>query len=136
MVDLSSLDLQTKKTEVRATLLFLVLCTIEISDVLFSMDTIVAISSQIGDLFIAFTCVAFALLTLRATFFIVEVLAQMFSLMKYGIAAILVYIGIKLVIDRWVIVPHLVDSMVLLTAFGASFVASAIYDSVYEDKGA
>jgi tellurite resistance protein TerC len=135
VVDLSKLDLTSaKRTEVRATFLFLVVLTIEISDVIFSVDTIVAISSQVGDLYLAFSCVAFALLTLRATFFIVEVLAQMFSLMKYGIAAILVYIGIKLVIDRWVLVPHIVDCLVLLGVFGASFVASAIYDSMYDGE--
>merc|ERR550537_1957837 len=128
MLDVSRVDLTGQKTQLRATMLFLVVCTMEISDVVFSVDTIVAISSQVGDLFLAFTCVAFALLTLRATFFIVEVLVQMFSFMKYGIGAILVYIGIKLVIDRWYLVPHIVDLFVLLLTFGGSILASALCD--------
>jgi len=128
MIDISKIDLTGQKTEVRATMLFLVVCTMEIGDVIFSIDTIVAVSVQVGDLFLAFTCVAFALLTLRATFFIVEVLVQMFSLMKYGIGAILVYIGLKLMIDRWYLVPHLIDLFVLIGAFGGSIAASVISD--------
>jgi tellurite resistance protein TerC len=130
LIDLSKIDLYGQKTELRATMLCLVVLTMEISDVIFSVDTIVAVSVQVGDLFLAFTCVAFALLTLRATFFIVEVLVQMFSLMKYGIAAILIYIGIKLVIDRFYVVPLLVDCVVIVGTFVLTIVASAIYDKV------
>jgi len=128
IVDLSKIQTQGRKTELRATLLFLVVCTIEISDVIFSVDTIVAISSQVNELFLAFTCVIFSLLTLRATFFMVDVLVQMFSLLKYGVAAILIYIGIKLTIDRFVLVPHLVDCLVLVTVFGLSMIAYTVYD--------
>lgn len=128
LIDVSKVDLAGQKTELRATMLFLLVCTMEISDVIFSVDTIVAVSVQVGDLYLAFTCVAFALLTLRATFFIVEVLVQMFSLMKYGIGAILVYIGCKLIIDRWFLVPHIVDLCVLIGTFGGSILASAIWD--------
>lgn len=127
-IDLSKVSLEGQKTELRATMLFLVVCTMEISDVIFSIDTIVAVSVQVGDLFLAFTCVAFALLTLRATFFILEVVVQTFSLMKYGIAAILIYIGAKLCIDRFYIVPHLMDLIVLLGTFGSCILASWIYD--------
>jgi len=128
MIDISKLDLKGEETKVCATMLFLVVCTMEITDVIFSVDTIVAVSVQVGDLFLAFTCVAFALLTLRATFFIVEVLVQMFSLMKYAIGAILIYIGSKLLIDRWYIVPHLIDLAVLIGLFGCSIIGSAILD--------
>lgn len=135
VIDLSKVDLQGKETRLQATMLFLVVCTMEISDVIFSVDTIVAVSVQVNELFLAFSCVAFALLTLRATFFVVEVLAQMFSLMKYGIGAILAYIGVKLLIDRWYEVPHLVDLFVLIATFGGSILASAIYDSIEERSG-
>merc|ERR1719443_1021263 len=135
MIDISKLQTNGEKTQTRATMLFLVVCTMEISDVIFSVDTIVAVSVQVGDLFLAFTCVAFALLTLRATFFIVEVLVQMFSLMKYGIAAILIYIGIKLCIDRWYVVPQLVDVVVLVGTFGGSIGASIIFEQMYPDDG-
>lgn len=130
MIDISKIDLEGQKTELRATMLFLVVCTMEISDVIFSVDTIVAVSMQVGDLYLAFTCVAFSLLTLRATFFIVQVLVQMFSLMKYGIGAVLVYIGFKLMIDRWYLVPHIVDLVFLVGAFGGSILASVIYDKL------
>jgi hypothetical protein len=135
MVDFASLNVSpAQKTEIRATLMVLVVCTIEISDVIFSMDTIAAISSQIPDLYLAFTCVSFALLTLRATFFIMEVLAEMFSLMKYGIACILIYIGVKLLIDQWVLVPHVVDLSVLLGTFGVTFAASAFFDKASHEE--
>jgi len=111
-------------------MLFLVVCTLEVSDVVFSVDTIIAVSVQVNDLFLAFTCVAFALLTLRATFFIMEVLVEMFSKLTYGIGFILVYIGAKLLIDRWYLVPHLVDVTVLVCTFGCSILASIILDGL------
>jgi len=135
IIDLSRLDIKPgQKTELRATMLFLVVITLEISDVIFSVDTIVAVSVQVGDLFLAFTCVAFALLTLRATFFILEVLVQMFELLKYGISFILCYIGVKLIIDRWVLVPQMLDCFVLVGTFGLSILASGISDKFKDDS--
>merc|ERR1719414_2338500 len=105
-----------KKGQLRATMLFLVLCCLEISDLLFAVDSVSAIVAQVNDLFLAYTSAVFAMLGLRATFFIIDVLVKLFSLLKYGVAAVLVFIGAKLCAERWYHVPPSIVCAVLVTA--------------------
>merc|ERR1719162_2110569 len=71
-------------------MLVLVVFCLEVSDILFAVDSVSAIVAQVNDLFLAYTSAVFAMLGLRATFFIIDVLVQLFSLLKYGVGAILV----------------------------------------------
>mmetsp|Transcript_17767 Transcript_17767/g.31779 ORF Transcript_17767/g.31779 Transcript_17767/m.31779 type:complete len:469 (-) Transcript_17767:42-1448(-) len=124
-----SSQMNTKgKTQMRATMLFLVVICLEISDLLFAVDSVSAIVAQVNDLFLAYTSAVFAMLGLRATFFIIDVLVKLFSLLKYGVAAVLVFIGIKLIIGRLYHIPASVVCLVLVTAIGSSMVASVIQD--------
>lgn len=84
--------------QLRATMLFLVVCCLEISDLIFAIDSVSAIVAQVNDFFLAYTSAVFAMLGLRATFFIIDVLVHMFSLLKYGVASVLVFIGVKLIL--------------------------------------
>merc|ERR1719161_2538313 len=84
----------------RATMLFLVVVCLEVSDLLFAVDSVSAIVAQVPDLFLAFTSAIFAMLGLRATFFIIDVLVDLFSLLKYGVGIVLVFVGIKLCIGH------------------------------------
>merc|ERR1719310_2299913 len=84
----------------RATMLFLVVCCLEISDVLFAVDSVSAIVAQVNDLFLAYTSAVFAMLGLRATFFIIDLLVRLFSLLRYGVAVVLVFIGLKLIVHH------------------------------------
>ena len=54
-------------------MLFLVVCCLEISDILFAVDSVSAIVAQVSDLFLAYTSAVFAMLGLRSTFFIIDV---------------------------------------------------------------
>lgn len=81
-----------------ATPLFLVLILVEISDVIFAVDSIPAIFAVTTDPFIVLTSNLFAILGLRAMYFLLAGVAEKFSLLKYGLAAILVFIGIKMMI--------------------------------------
>merc|ERR1719426_338924 len=92
-------------SETRATMLFLVVCCLEISDLLFAVDSVSAIVAQVNDLFLAYTSAVFAMLGLRATFFIIDVLVKLFSLLKYGVAAVLIFIGIKLIVSKMIHIP-------------------------------
>jgi len=120
----------THKTQLRATMLFFVLCCIEISDILFAVDSVSAIVAQVNDLFLAYTAAVFAMLGLRATFFIIDVLVRLFSLLKYGVAAVLVFIGVKLLLARFVHIPPGIVCMILVSAIASSMVASVVQDEL------
>ncbi|MEH0833988.1 TerC family protein [Pectobacterium cacticida] len=81
-----------------ATPLFLVLIMVEISDVIFAVDSIPAIFAVTTDPFIVLTSNLFAILGLRAMFFLLAGVAERFSLLKYGLAVILVFIGAKMML--------------------------------------
>lgn len=81
-----------------ATPLLLVLILVELSDVIFAVDSIPAIFAVTTDPFIVLTSNLFAILGLRAMYFLLAGAAERFSLLKYGLAVILVFIGIKMLI--------------------------------------
>jgi len=123
--------------ERRATMLFLVVCCLEISDVLFAVDSVSAIVAQVNDLFLAYTSCVFAMLGLRATFFIIDVLVQLFSLLKYGVAIVLVFVGVKLMLGHYYHIPPMIVCAVLFSAIFGSMLASVIqekYLTKMEDK--
>ncbi|MBK5073346.1 TerC family protein [Budviciaceae bacterium CWB-B4] len=88
-----------------ATPLFLVLILVEISDVVFAVDSIPAIFAVTTDPFIVLTSNLFAILGLRAMYFLLVNVAERFSMLKYGLAVILVFIGIKMLIVDFYHIP-------------------------------
>lgn len=98
-----------------ATPLLLALIMVEFSDVIFAVDSIPAIFAVTTDPFIVLTSNLFAILGLRAMYFMLSGIAERFSLLKYGLAIILVFIGIKmLLLDIWHI-PTYVSLAVIAT---------------------
>lgn len=85
--------------------LFLVLVLIEASDLIFALDSIPAIFAITDDPFIIFTSNIFAILGLRAMYFLLANMADRFHLLKYGIALILTFVGFKMLIAYWVKIP-------------------------------
>lgn len=116
------------RTETRATMLFLVVICLEVSDILFAVDSVSAIVAQVPDLFLAYTSAVFAMLGLRAMFFIVDELVQLFQFLKYGVAAILVFIGIKLILGKLVHIPPGIVCIILFATLGSSILASWLYE--------
>jgi len=90
-----------------ATPLLLALILVEISDVVFAVDSIPAIFAITTDPFIVLTSNLFAILGLRAMYFLLAGMAERFSLLKYGLAAILVFIGAKMLLMPWFHIPVL-----------------------------
>jgi len=129
VVDFSRVSLGAR-SETRATMLFLVVCCLEISDILFAVDSVSAIVAQVNDLFLAYTSAVFAMLGLRATFFIIDVLVQLFALLKYGVAIVLVFIGVKLMIGHYYHVPPSIVCVVLVSAIAGSMLASVIQEKL------
>ena len=101
------------------TLLLLVLVVINVADVVFAVDSIPAIFGITTDRFIVYTSNIFAILGLRTFFFLLADLADRFHLLKYGLAFVLSFIGVKMLL------PILARGLIMLTgdannsAFGA-----------------
>ena len=85
--------------------LFLVLILVEISDVIFAVDSIPAIFAITTDPFIVLTSNIFAIMGLRAMYFLLADFADRFVLLKYGLAVILLFIGAKMLLIDWVHIP-------------------------------
>lgn len=104
--------------------LFLVLILIEVSDLIFAVDSIPAIFAVTTDPFIVFTSNIFAILGLRAMYFLLADVAGRFHLLKYGLAMVLVFIGAKmLVVDLYKIPTGIALGMVAVI-IASSIVAS------------
>ncbi len=88
-----------------ATPMFLVLALIEASDVVFAVDSIPAIFAVTTDPFIVFTSNIFAIMGLRALYFLLADMADRFHLLKYGLAIVLVFIGGKMLAMPWFHMP-------------------------------
>ena len=106
--------------------LFLVLILVEVSDVVFAVDSIPAIFAITTDPFIVFTSNIFAIMGLRALYFLLADMADRFHLLKYGLAMVLTFIGTKMLIMPWYHVPTQASLAVVVVLIGASIAASLI----------
>lgn len=88
-----------------ATPLLVVVAVIEFTDVLFAVDSIPAIFAISNDPFILYTSNIFAILGLRSLYFLLANFIHMFSKLPYGLAIILSFIGIKMLISPWIHIP-------------------------------
>ena len=88
-----------------ATPLLLVLILVELSDVIFALDSIPAIFAVTTDPFIVLTSNLFAILGLRAMYFLLASVAERFPMLKYGLSVILVFIGVKMLIMDFIHIP-------------------------------
>lgn len=117
-----------------ATPLFLVLIMIELSDVIFAVDSIPAVFAVTTDPFIVLTSNIFAVLGLRAMYFLLADVAERFVFLKYGLAFVLSFIGLKMLMMHWVHIPISISLSVVFGALGASILTSLIYTKKQVDK--
>ncbi|MCC7111625.1 MAG: TerC family protein [Deltaproteobacteria bacterium] len=112
-----------------ATPLFLVLVMVELTDLVFAVDSIPAIFAVTGDPFIVFTSNIFALLGLRSLYFLLAGMVERFRYLKFGLVGILLFVGAKLLLAGvWKIpiaVSLAVIAGILAVAIGASLVRDA-----------
>lgn len=108
-----------------ATPLMLVLILVELSDVIFAVDSIPAIFAVTTDPFIVLTSNLFAILGLRAMYFLLAGVAERFSMLKYGLAVILVFIGIKMLIVDFYHIPIAVSLGVVFGILLMTFIINA-----------
>jgi tellurite resistance protein TerC len=106
--------------------LFLVLLMVEVSDVVFAVDSIPAIFAITTDPFIVFTSNIFAIMGLRALYFLLADMADRFHLLKYGLALLLVFIGGKMLAAYWIHLPTYISLTVIGTILITSVAASLL----------
>ena len=104
--------------------MFLVLVLIEFSDVIFALDSIPAIFAITSDPFIVFTSNIFAILGLRALYFLLADMAKRFHLLKYGLAVVLIFVGVKMLIVDWFKIPVAVSLATVVAVLGTSILLS------------
>ena len=106
--------------------MFLVLVLVEISDLIFAVDSIPAIFAVTGDPFIVFTANTFAILGLRAMYFLLADVAERFHLIGYGLAVMVALVGVKMLIMDLYKVPIVWMLAAVAIVLVASIVASVL----------
>jgi tellurite resistance protein TerC len=110
-----------------ATALLPVLLVVEATDVVFAVDSIPAIFAVTRDPFIVFTSNVFAILGLRALYFVLKTIMDAFRFLKVGLGLVLVFVGAKMCAERWVHVPAEISLLVVVALLGASVAASLLW---------
>jgi tellurite resistance protein TerC len=116
-----------------ATPLFLVLIVVEWSDLVFAIDSIPAIFAITRDPFLVYSSNVFAILGLRALFFVIAGMIDKFFYLKPGVAIILVFVGLKMVGSPWVTIPT-VASLLVIVGILATAVALSLWRSAREER--
>jgi tellurite resistance protein TerC len=110
-----------------ATALLPVLLVVEATDVVFAVDSIPAIFAVTRDPFIVFTSNIFAILGLRALYFVLKAIMDAFRFLKVGLGLVLVFVGAKMCAETWVHVPAEISLLVVVMLLGASVAASLLW---------
>jgi len=110
-----------------ATPLFIVLLIVEFTYLIFAVDSIPAILAISNDTFIIFTSNVFAILGLRALYFALAGITKYFHFLKYGLSAILVFVGTKMIIVDFYKIPILISLLTIMGILAISVVLSLIF---------
>lgn len=103
-----------------ATPLLAVLVLIEVTDVIFAVDSVPAVLAISHEQFIAFSSNAFAILGLRALYFVLADIRHRFEYLEQGIATILIFVGVKMALSLWLHIPTYVSLVVIAGVLAAS----------------
>lgn len=114
------------RNKILLTPLFLTLILIEAADVVFNVDSIPAVIAITTDPFIVITSNIFAILGLRALYFALAGMVDLFSYLKYGVSVILTYIGIKMLITDYYEIPTSTTLIVIIFCLSFSIILSLI----------
>jgi tellurite resistance protein TerC len=110
-----------------ATPLFVVLVLVETTDLVFAVDSIPAIFAVTRDPFLVYTSNVFAILGLRSLFFLLAGIITKFHFLRYGLAAVLTFVGVKMLLTYVYHVPIGVSLGVIALLLGGSIMASILF---------
>ncbi len=117
-----------------ATPLFLVVILIETTDLIFAVDSIPAILAISDDSFIVYTSNVFAILGLRSLYFALAGIEKYFKYLKYGLSAILVFVGVKMCVADLFKIPIEVSLIVIGFTLMIAMVSSRLFPEKQVDK--
>jgi tellurite resistance protein TerC len=117
-----------------ATPMLLVLITIEVTDLVFAVDSIPAVLAVSRDPFVVYTSNVFAILGLRSLYFLLAKMIDRFHRLKTGLAVVLTFVGVKMCIVEWVKIPVQYSLLVIAAVLAGSVVASLAWPA--EQDGA
>lgn len=109
--------------------LFLVLVLIEFTDLIFAVDSIPAILAISDDVFIVYTSNVFAILGLRSLYFALAGIEKYFTYLKYGVSAILIFVGIKMAIVDFYKIPIEISLAFIFMALSLATLASMLFSA-------
>jgi tellurite resistance protein TerC len=115
-----------------ATPLFLVLLVVEITDVTFAVDSIPAVFGITRDPFIVYTSNVFAILGLRALYFLLAGVLDKFAYLKIGLALVLIFVGLKMIVEPWLHISVGVSLAIVLGMLAISVLASFLMKRKYQ----
>jgi len=118
----------------RGTMLLLVSVVLQIVDVVFAVDSVTAKIAEYDNIFLNFSSSAFAMLCLRAMYFGIMEMVHYFRFLKYGVAVILVLIGLKLIVAHWFEVHFLYSLAMICGVFVLSLSLSALFPATDADE--
>ena len=105
------------------------------SDIIFAIDSVPAVISMTRDMFIVYTSNMFAIMGLRQMFFVLEHMHERFQYVSYGVAVILIFTGVKMLLDIFDIHIHnLISIAIILVVLIASIIMSLIVSKRTEAK--
>lgn len=116
-----------------ATPLFIVLVVVETTDILFATDSIPAILAITRDSFIVYTSNVFAILGLRSMYFALSGLMRLFHYLNYGLALVLMFIGVKMLLAEWYPIPTWVALIVVMGVLAVSVLVSVVFPKRQSD---
>jgi tellurite resistance protein TerC len=116
-----------RKPGLFATPLFVVLLVVETTDVLFAVDSIPAVLAITRDAFIVYTSNVFAILGLRSMYFALAGLMEMFRYLHYGLAVILMFVGVKMISSNYLHMPTWIALGVVVGVLTIAVVASVLH---------
>ena len=125
----------SKKSKKLFSPLAVVMVLIIFSDIIFAIDSVPAVISMTRDLFIVYTSNMFAIMGLRQMFFLLEHMHRKFRYVKYGVAFILIFTGVKMLLDIFHIHVHnLVSIAVILVILIASIIVSVVLSEKQDEE--
>lgn len=117
-----------------ATPMLLVLLSVEITDVVFAVDSIPAVLAVTRDPFIVYTSNVFAILGLRSLYFLLAKMMDRFHRLKTGLAVILAFVGVKMCIAEWLKIPTMISLLVILTVLVLSVTISLAWPAISKEE--
>lgn len=112
---------------IHATPLFVVLVLIESSDLVFAVDSIPAVLAISRDPFIVYTSNVFAIMGLRALYFLLSSIMPLFIYLKFGISIVLCYVGVKMIAVDFIHIPTLFSLSIVTAILGLSVLISILF---------